>query len=246
MGALAHYLEQESVPTTQISLIYEHTEKIRPPRALWVPFELGRPLGVPDNAEFQKKVLRSVLALLEAEQGPVLEAFEEDAPVSGSEEAAREDGWACPVNFSPPRKEETDLEKLVSAFKREMALLMPWYDQGMARRGRTAMADFDPETAAEVLSNYLLGEHVAIPQKDLSLAVALRLAAQDLKSFYFEAAISRPDSRAPDSGEFADWYWNLTAAGDVLREIRKKCTGEQDEELQLFGKMFLVPAGRNA
>ena len=50
VGALGHYLERGGVPTTQISLIREHTERIRPPRALWVPFELGRPFGVPHDA----------------------------------------------------------------------------------------------------------------------------------------------------------------------------------------------------
>lgn len=246
MGALAHYLERESIPTTQISLIYEHTEKIRPPRALWVPFELGRPLGVPENARFQKKVLRSVLELLEAEQGPVLAAFEEEAPGSGSEKSAEADVWSCPVNFSPPRQEETDPEKRVSVFKREMAQLRPWYDQGVEKRGRTAMTDFDPETAAAILSNYLLGEHVEIPRKDISLAVALRLAAQDLKSFYFEAANSRPGARTPDIREFAEWYWNRTTAGWILKEIQKKCADEQDKELRLTGKTSLVPAGENA
>ncbi|MFP4452001.1 MAG: RpiB/LacA/LacB family sugar-phosphate isomerase [Desulfobacterales bacterium] len=41
-----------------------------------------------------------------------------------------------------------------------------------------------------------------------SLAMALRLAAQDLKAFYFEAVISRPGARVPGSREFSDWYWN--------------------------------------
>ncbi len=244
MGALAHYLERESIPTVQISLIYEHTEKINPPRALWVPFELGRPLGVPENVEFQKKVLRSVLELLEAERGPVLTAFEEDAPASGSDKSAEGEKWACPVNFTASPEEETVLEKRVSAFKREMAELRPWYDQGVEQRRRTALADFDPETAAGILCNYLLGEHVENPSKDISLAVAIRLAAQDLKSFYFEAAISRPGARPPDSREFDDWYWTRTEAGLLLKDIKKKCMGENDKELQFTGQRFLVPMGR--
>jgi hypothetical protein len=53
VGALGHYLEAEGVPTTSISLVREHTEVIRPPRALWVTFELARPLGAPDDAALQ-------------------------------------------------------------------------------------------------------------------------------------------------------------------------------------------------
>ena len=52
MGALGHYLEEESIATTQISLIREHTEAISPPRAMWVPFIMGRPFSVPNDPEF--------------------------------------------------------------------------------------------------------------------------------------------------------------------------------------------------
>jgi hypothetical protein len=36
--------------------VREHTEKIRPPRALWVTFELGRPMGIPGDGPFQRPV----------------------------------------------------------------------------------------------------------------------------------------------------------------------------------------------
>ena len=64
MGALGHFLEREGLATTGISLVREHTEKVRPPRALWVTFELGRPLGRPDDPPFQQRVVRAALDLL--------------------------------------------------------------------------------------------------------------------------------------------------------------------------------------
>ena len=64
MGAVAHYLEARGVPTTSISLVRENTVLIRPPRALWVPFPLGRPFGAPHAPDFQRRVLRRALALL--------------------------------------------------------------------------------------------------------------------------------------------------------------------------------------
>lgn len=79
MGALGHYLEEEGIPTTQISLIREHTVFIRPPRALWVPFELGRPLGRPGDPDFQLDVLRAAFTLLESPTGPVLRDFPTEA-----------------------------------------------------------------------------------------------------------------------------------------------------------------------
>ncbi len=60
----------------------ENTEQMRPPRFLWVSFELGRPLGVPGDAAFQRRVLLAAPRLLEAECGPVLEDFPHDAPAA--------------------------------------------------------------------------------------------------------------------------------------------------------------------
>ena len=66
MGALGHFLEREGIPTTGISLVREHTEVMQPPRALWVTFVLGRPLGAPDDPALQTRVLEAALALLDA------------------------------------------------------------------------------------------------------------------------------------------------------------------------------------
>jgi hypothetical protein len=51
------------------------TEKIRPPRALTVPYPLGFPLGEANNPVLQTDILRQLLALLEREDVPVLEEF---------------------------------------------------------------------------------------------------------------------------------------------------------------------------
>jgi len=65
VSALGHYLEEEGIPTVAISLIRAQTENTKPPRALWVPFELGRPLGPPSDPAFQKRVILAALRLLE-------------------------------------------------------------------------------------------------------------------------------------------------------------------------------------
>ena len=82
MSALGHYIETAGIATTGISLVRDHTERMRPPRALWVPFELGRPFGAPGDAGFQHRVLAAALALLDAPSGPVLADFPDDAPTS--------------------------------------------------------------------------------------------------------------------------------------------------------------------
>ena len=85
------------MPTTGISLVREHTQQMQLPRFLWVPFELGRPFGAPNEPDFQRRVLRSALELLERDDGPVVLAdFADDAPTHAPREE-EEAGWACPT-----------------------------------------------------------------------------------------------------------------------------------------------------
>jgi hypothetical protein len=58
-------------------MLTEVTEKVRPPRALAVPWPLGFPLGVPGDGALQRKVLRALLSLLSRTDVPVLERFSE-------------------------------------------------------------------------------------------------------------------------------------------------------------------------
>lgn len=244
MGALAHYLETAGVPTTQISLIREHTEAIRPPRALWVPFEFGRPLGAPDNPALQREVLRAALGLFECSEGPVIEDFPREAPGDGSDADRNPEGWACPVSFPSSPGAETDEWKLQAAARREVAELIPWYEIGRAKRERTAVVCFDPSPAVELLCGFAFEGLSESPRREFSLPVALRLAAQDLKAFYFEAAAARPGSAAPGSAVFNDWFYRDTAAGRLFDAVKKRCLGEDDDALRWTGAMLLIPLGQ--
>jgi len=68
VGALGHYLEEEGIATVGISLIRPQTENTKPPRALWVPFELGRPFGSPNDPRFQRRVLLAALRRARADR----------------------------------------------------------------------------------------------------------------------------------------------------------------------------------
>ncbi len=174
MGALAHYLESEGIPTTQISLIREHTETIQPPRALWVSFELGRPLGATENPAFQRRVLLAALGLLDAPQGPLLVDFPEEAPEEAGGRNKDLEGWSCPVSFAPEIRHETGMERLRLSFKREVAELRPWYDLSLEKRDRTAVVEFSPEQGSELLGDFAVGEKPVILQTDLSIATDIR------------------------------------------------------------------------
>ncbi len=112
----------------------ENTERMQLPRFLWVPFELGRPFGAPNEPAFQRRVLRAALALLERDDGPViLEDFPDEAPVALA--PADTEGWACPVSFHAPTDGEPELVRETLA---EIERLAPWHEVYVMQRGQAA------------------------------------------------------------------------------------------------------------
>ena len=75
VGLIQRAIEYAGITTVSVSLLREITEKIQPPRALFVPFSLGYPLGEPDNSELQTRVVKSALALLTRNDIPIFESF---------------------------------------------------------------------------------------------------------------------------------------------------------------------------
>ena len=244
MGALAHYLEDEGLPTTQISLIREHTEKIKPPRALWVPFELGRPLGAPGDAAFQTRVLRRVLSLLEASSGPVLEDFSEEAPVAIESPTA----VVCPVNFPAPVKDLTDIERLNETFQQEIHELRSWYDLTVSQRGRTTVgaSRLTIDALGTFIGSFLDGTIPESPRPDIASLALLRLAVEDLKAYYFEALASQPGQKNATSTTLANWFWRETTAGQVMYTLQKCGLESDDKHWQTFSQNWLVPRAYRA
>jgi len=58
-------LERRGISTVALVLLREVAEKVRPPRALFVPFRHGYPLGAPGEPELQRSVLEAALRMLE-------------------------------------------------------------------------------------------------------------------------------------------------------------------------------------
>ena len=121
MSAIGWYLEAQGIATVSISLIREHSVALKAPRALWVPFILGRPLGAPSNPEFQKKVLLDALAMLQESQWPVLKDFEQEAPAD--QLGFYTETLVCPISF-PTKDSGGSLEMRL---RNEIAQLQAWY-----------------------------------------------------------------------------------------------------------------------
>ncbi len=68
-------IENRGIPTASITMLPEITRKLRPPRALEVPYRLGFPLGAPNDPGGQRAVLWALLALVDRPDVPVLEEY---------------------------------------------------------------------------------------------------------------------------------------------------------------------------
>lgn len=74
VSLIAAEIEKRGIATVCVILLREVAEKVRPPRALCVPFPFGYPLGKPHDAELQRRVIRAALALLESD-APVIAGY---------------------------------------------------------------------------------------------------------------------------------------------------------------------------
>ena len=235
MSALGHFLEQEGIATVSISLIREHTAALAPPRALWVPFMLGRPLGVPNDARFQSRVLRAALGLLTRPAGPLIEDFAEEAPYEDL--GAEPEALNCPVSFPRMRTEGALAERLDD----EISQLRAWHEVATRHRGRTTLGltGLAPAALGEFLSTWVGAQPRATFREGLASAAALKQASDELKAYYYEAKAVQPGRHSPT--EMQNWFWTETAAGAVFLAIRDKAARSGDPSMQGLGSLSLVP-----
>ena len=242
MGGLAIIFEEQGLSTTQVSLIRLHTERTAPPRALWVPFELGRPLGAPNDAAFQRRVLRAAFDLFEAQSGPLLQDFPEEAPEQvGGLNPEDMDGLVCQIAL--PRRPDADAPKseLGRAILKEVAALAPWYDLALRSRGRTTVgpSGLTIDAAAKHLAAFLEDQSTPPPRDDMPAGRVLKLAFEDLKAFYSEAITVQPGFGT--SARVEDWLFGETALGKALWQLRDICRASDDEYHQYLGRNSIVP-----
>ncbi len=79
---VAAVLERQGIATVAIQLLRDVAKRVRPPRALFVPFRHGYPLDVPLNHGRQHAVIEAALRVLEISERrpPVLVDFELSSP----------------------------------------------------------------------------------------------------------------------------------------------------------------------
>ena len=209
MCTLAHVFEAAGLSTVVFSSIRSVAERTHPPRALHCEFPLGRPVGNPLDPEHQHKVLAAGLALLERDQGPVLEDFPETILAADAEPLA------CAL---PPRYDAT----LPAAVDEAQALRDAW-NRAYAASGRTSMgraigADEVPDALA-TLTKVAEGEDwqaVGLPGPPKLMQIA-----HDIRTYYAELSTELADG-PPGAWAAERWFYDRTEAGKVLLEARRK------------------------
>ncbi|HUB49923.1 MAG TPA: hypothetical protein VMB73_33540 [Acetobacteraceae bacterium] len=238
MSALGHYLEEEGLATVSISLIRPQTENTRPPRALWVPFELGRPFGPPGDPAFQRRVLLTALRLLERADGPVLlEDFPDDDP-RGQADAS----WAPPS--VPGGIDESSRAALAARLQVEVMALGGAHQRWVQQYGRTTVgvSGLEIAEAAAYVAEWLLGNNPESPREGFSAPLLLRFAIDDLKAYAMEAAAAGPAK--PSSKQLGDWLWEKTATGAAIHALRAALLSAEDQRLRLIAENFIIPGAR--
>ncbi len=240
MSAIAHWIEQHEISTIVIGLVRLHLEKILPPRALWVPFELGRPLGAPTDSALQQRVLLQALQLVETSTPRQIVDF------------AEEDSRALPApDWSAPEVGEHP------SIRHEYECLKPAYEQHIANTGRTTVgvSGVPIEQCAELVDHVINNHTVAkSPRDNFSDVLMLRLAIDDIKACYAEAALGaflidqpapsyeqRANTIGPSSRQIGDWFWLTTYAGSRLRLLRETLIQSDDAKLENLARMFIIP-----
>jgi hypothetical protein len=200
--------------------VREHTETIRPPRALWVTFDLGRPLGIPDDPPFQRRVVKAALDLLARTDGPLIADYPEHVP-----EVTDFSGWACPINLAP-----SQVDSLVAEIDR----LATWYDRSVANLGRTTVgvSGLDMPAAGALVSRALDG---ALPE-----AQALKEAIDDLRAYYLEAASAFPDPGT--SATRKKWFWDETRLAHAILALQPRLAASTDPQHRILANLTLIPA----
>jgi hypothetical protein len=77
VGLIASVIEKAGIPTVGLSLLRVVTEKVKPPRTLFVPFAFGYPLGQPNNTALQRDIIQAALRLFQTPDSlPILSDFQ--------------------------------------------------------------------------------------------------------------------------------------------------------------------------
>ena len=136
------------------------------------------------------------------------------------------------MSFASEPEGEDDL---VAAVRAEMARLAPWAEQAPPPPTNgpldlaTAVADL--AAVAGLRRDPSNGKEIGVE--------ALRLAADDLRTWYLHAVAQQPG--AATSAERMRWFWRETALGRLLGQLTARLLTDPDPMRRMLAERALVP-----
>jgi hypothetical protein len=221
---LARVFEEAGLITLTLAMVREHAEKVKAPRALFVPFPFGYALGKPNDPQLQHRVLGAAIDLLPREQGPVLEDFpEEDVPA--------------------PLLQASGVQEIATAAQDpadEVTALRAFYERWVKdHNGRTAVGLCGiPQRrwrgVIRFLEAYSRGEDADMKERPAGVPVPqfIRYCVDDLKAFCYEARMAQRPSVS--EADLHHWFWGETAIGQLIRSVAQRMNAGDDPALKYF------------
>ncbi len=200
-------MEAAGLVTVTLGSIREQLYNTAPPRGLWCDFPLGRPLGKPNDPEFQHRVLAKAFDLIESTDHQTVE----DYPESITDEAAEVLVCTMPPRFDASIHPALDEAKGIRAA----------YDRAEAAgarigAGRVVAADDIPAAI-----DAFIGVADGTPWKEAGIPGVPARVAQDIRGYYETAALELAD-HSPSAWAGARWFLDDTEAGKVILAARER------------------------
>ena len=222
---LARVFEEMGLTTTAVVLNKEHAAKVKPPRALFVPFPYGYALGKPNDPDFQHRVLAAAFELLRYPEAPVLAEFPEDGD--------------APINLLQASTIKRSVSLAYKGAANEVTALRAFYERwvgdhdGRTLVGLSCIPQRRFRALVRFLESYERGEDADSEYRpaDMEVPQFVRVCVDDLKAFYYEARMAQhPESTEADKDDLHDWFWGETWAGKLIVGIteRMNATGDRD------------------
>ena len=224
MSVLARVLEEHGIATTAIAMVREHAEKVKPPRALFVPFFFGFALGKPNEPDYQHEVLSAAFGLLNETEGPVLVDFPDAS---------------APTVMPQASQVKAESEQASRSAADEVTALRAFYERWVDNNGgRTAVGLCGiPQRRFRGVVRFLeacaQGDGVADMTErpeNVSRAQFIRYCSDDLKAFYYEARMEQ--NRGADEESLHQWFWGSTAAGKLIADVAATLNESDDANLK--------------
>ena len=198
--------EAAGIATVAIGSIREQLYGMAPPRGLFCDFPLGRPLGVPNDAAFQHRVLGRAFGLLESNE-PTVQDFGESIEDTATEVLV------CPL----PARHDADAHPAVD----EARGLRAAYDRAVAKHGNRAgaarLVDADSVPAAiEAFVRVAEG----VPWKEAGIPGVPARVSHDIRGYYEMAAMELV-GHTPAAWTGYRWFRDETETGAVIKGAQR-------------------------